>query len=47
MRYIVGPLTAKWQTTCHGVRLGDTNINTLTNLRFADDVLLQGTPTLF
>ena len=36
-------LKQRWLPRQHGIRLGHTNITRLTNLRFADDVLLFAT----
>jgi len=36
-------LKQRWSTRNYGIRLGHTNITSLTNLRFADDVLLFAT----
>ena len=36
-------LKQSWSTRNYGIRLGHTNITSLTNLRFADDVLLFAT----
>ena len=40
LQHIMAPLIQKWQKKRMGIQLGATNISTLTNLRFADDVLL-------
>ena len=40
LQHILEPLIAEWQNNDKGVQLGFTPTTTLTNLRFADDVLL-------
>ena len=40
LQHILEPLITEWQQKGKGVQLGLTTVTTLTNLRFADDVLL-------
>ena len=40
LQHILAPLVPNWQRKRRGVQLGHTDESTLTNLRFADDILL-------
>ena len=43
LEHIMRPIKEKWSKRKYGIKLNDDDDSTLTNLRFADDILLTGT----